>query len=458
MPPSMSFGPSPRTASSTDWPVVPRRSTVADSFLRDGSEAARKTVDELIKATPDPPRRPSVSFTASQPDVPTQEARPPEARRPSTAAFTNPPPSQPTSMRRKSLDGSFARPQLKQPEWAGAESFGRLCASIDADDARREAALSRARATEAELEAERRREEAAAARAAFDELAVLKHQEITELRADYFAEKELAAARGAELEATTAELKNTRVVLEDTRKEAAARVREAAAAVGALDGVKEEARSLRQQVRTLRETAKQSERADAMIVGATVHEVVSFTGAAGGGGGSLFAKRSKLVPRGLQLSRDRRKLVVADTPDMTSLVFDRTLKMEEVERVTLGVGDSLYATWERLKKPPPRWCCATIVAAGASLHFVFADEAFALAWVLGLQRLAPEKAPRDVEGVLMWRKARWRLQERAAAEQRSVRDVVMQALREAAPEAAPAAAEEVPAEAAAVAAALSSDS
>ena len=164
---------------------------------------------------------------------------------------------------------------------------------------------------------------------AFDELAVLKHQEITELRADYFAEKEPAAARGAELEATSAELKNTRVVLEDTRKEAAARVREAAAAVGALDGVKEEARSLRQQVRTLRETAKQSERADAMIVGATVHEVVSFTGAAGGGGGSLFAKRSKLVPRGLQLSRDRRKLVVADTPDMTSLVFDRTLKMEE---------------------------------------------------------------------------------------------------------------------------------
>ena len=104
-----------------------------------------------------------------------------------------------------------------------------------------------------------------------------------------------------------------------------------------------------------------------MIVGATVHEIVSFTGAAGGGGGSLFAKRSKLVPRGLQLSRDRRKLVVADTPDMTSLVFDRTLKMEEVESVTLGVGDALYATWERLKKPPPRWCCATIVAAGASL-------------------------------------------------------------------------------------------
>ena len=190
-----------------------------------------------------------------------------------------------------------------------------------------------------------------------------------------------------------------------------------------------------------------------MIVGATVHEVVSFTGAAGGGGSSLFAKRSKLVPRGLQLSRDRRKLVVADTPDMTSLVFDRTLKMEEVESVTLGVGDALYATWERLKKPPPRWCCATIVAAGASLHFVFADEAFALAWVLGLQRLAPEKAPRDVEGVLMWRKARWRLQERAAAEQRSVRDVVMQALREAAPEAPPPAAEEVPAEAEAVAAA-----
>ena len=57
----------------------------------------------------------------------------------------------------------------------------------------------------------------------------------------------------------------------------------------------------------------------------------------------------------------------------------------------------------------------------------------------------------------MWRKARWRLQERAAAEQRSVRDVVMQALREAAAAAPPAAVEEVAAEAQAVAA-LSSDS
>ena len=99
------------------------------------------------------------------------------------------------------------------------------------------------------------------------------------------------------------------------------------------------------------------------------------------------------------------------------------------------------------------------LAAGASLHFVFADEAFALAWVLGLQRLAPEKAPRDVEGVLMWKKARWRLHDPAAAEQRSVRDVVMQAVetrprrcRRSRP------AEEVPAEAQAVAAALSSDS
>ena len=96
-------------------------------------------------------------------------------------------------MRRKSLDGSFARPQLKQPEWAGAESFGRLCASIDPTRAARGGAVARAR-DGAELEAERRREEAAAARAAFDELAVLK-LEITELRADYFAEKELAAAR-----------------------------------------------------------------------------------------------------------------------------------------------------------------------------------------------------------------------------------------------------------------------
>ena len=106
--------------------------------------------------------------------------------------------------------------------WAGAEPPGGSARRSTPTTRGREAALSRARATEAELEAERRREEAAAARAAFDELAVLKHQEITELRADYFAEKLFAAARGAALEATAAELKNTRVVPEDTRKEAAA--------------------------------------------------------------------------------------------------------------------------------------------------------------------------------------------------------------------------------------------
>ncbi len=109
---------------------------------------------------------------------------------------------------------------------------------------------------------------------------------------------------------------------------------------------------------------------------------------------------------------------------------------------------------------PPRWRCLTIVYGdGQALHLVADDDEAAVAWTLGLQRCAAARraeaaaagggggeeeaaegsgtaggepaAPVECEAecALLWRRARLRVQQRAAAERRTVRSVVVEAVR-----------------------------
>ena len=106
----------------------------------------------------------------------------------------------------------------------------------------------------------------------------------------------------------------------------------------------------------------------------------------------LRGRSAKLVARGLRLSDDRRRLLVADSPNATSLVFDRAIKLDEIERVSFGVDGhaELPPLWEALADAaPPRWRCLTIVYGdGKALHLVADDDEAAVAWALGLQRCA----------------------------------------------------------------------
>ena len=289
----------------------------------------------------------------------------------------------------------FATPQTDETTPPPRRSSARRLSAVDmmkeahatADVQRRRASAAETARTEATAEVAGLKAELEAARAAHAEQLAAKTKEVTEWRTAYRKEKQQVAF-------VTELVTELEKKLADQREEFELSLEAMSTAAARTDGavgnakLRAEARGLRLGQRALRDAARHAARVERMVGGAAAHEVVYDAGA------SLLAwsKRAKLVARGLRLSDDRRRLLVADSPNATSLVFDRAIKLDEIERVSFGVDGhaELPPLWEALADAaPPRWRCLTIVYGdGKALHLVADDDEAAVAWALGLQRCA----------------------------------------------------------------------
>eukprot|EP00967_Tisochrysis_lutea_P086977 scaffold122857_cov30-Tisochrysis_lutea.AAC.2 len=145
----------------------------------------------------------------------------------------------------------------------------------------------------------------------------------------------------------------------------------------------QEMRRLRLEVRALRRDAHRSRRAEMLLAGVNVFEiVVDWTQ-------SLFQQKLvvRLVKRGLRLSRDRERIIISTSPSEGSLLGD---SRAHVHKLTIEYGTShprmqiLHAAVSL--PPPPPWLCFSLVFEnGSAQHFLTETDAMALGVVLALR-------------------------------------------------------------------------
>ena len=224
-------------------------------------------------------------------------------------------------------------------------------------------------------------------------------------------------------------------------------------------------RVLRLSTRKLRTEARAARRQDFMMGGGLAFEMVADWATLCCGNGTA------LQPRGLQLTADAQRLLVAAQPHGASPLFDRLLRVSEVVAVEFGTSHAQCARRFASLAPrqPAPWRCFSVVlaAGGPAIHLVAPSDDAAIDWVLGLRAIchpqadaapppppdagaaapadgltyvprtaAPFRPPRVgdagascTEGQLLWERARMRLGARAHSEGRSVRSLVVAAVR-----------------------------
>eukprot|EP00962_Isochrysis_galbana_P001929 scaffold499_cov129-Isochrysis_galbana.AAC.5 len=153
-----------------------------------------------------------------------------------------------------------------------------------------------------------------------------------------------------------------------------------------------EVRRLRVEARSLRREARRGRRAEMLLRGVVVSEAVRDRTQ------SLlrWTACSKLVPRGVRLSRDRERLIISHAPGESSLLGDTRLELHRL-RVEFGVS---HPGMQRLfgafwPAPPQPWLVFSLVEeeGGRAFHFVCDSEGAALAIALALgEQVAARRA------------------------------------------------------------------
>jgi hypothetical protein len=148
-----------------------------------------------------------------------------------------------------------------------------------------------------------------------------------------------------------------------------------------------EVRRLRVEARSLRREARRSRRAEMLLSGVVVSEAVFDRTQ----GLLRWTPCTRLVPRGLRLSRDRERVILSHAPGESSLLGDTWLELHKLH-IVFGTG---HPGMQRLctairPAPPPPWLCFSLVEehSGRAVHLACNTEGVSLAVALALREQA----------------------------------------------------------------------